>query len=157
MLFPGESYQVEPSTNCTQFSWTPSGGLSGKYISNPLATPEVSTKYVLSGVTEWGCKTQDSIRINLSNESVIVMPNAFAPGSANSIFKPIKRGQATLRHFRVYDRWGVIVFETTDIDAGWDGTYKGVPQPVGVYVYEVSAVSSTGKVFSKTGNVTLLR
>jgi len=156
-LFPGENYQISPSTNCSWFSWSPSGGLNGKYLSNPLASPEVTTKYVVTGITEWGCKTKDSILININQESVLTVPNAFAPGTMNGIFKPIKRGQATLRHFRVYDRWGVVVFQTSNIEEGWDGNYNGVPQPVGVYVYDISAVSSTGKVFQKTGNVTLLR
>lgn len=157
-LFPGESYQIEPSTNCTKFSWTPSGGLSGKFIANPLASPEVSTKYVLTGETEWGCISRDSIKINIADESVITIPNAFAPGSVNNLFKPHLRGQAVLKYFRIFDRWGVMVYESTQMgSAGWDGTYKGVPQPVGVYVYEVSAVSGTGKVYNKVGNVTLLR
>jgi gliding motility-associated-like protein len=76
----------------------------------------------------------------------------------NNLFKPHLRGQAILKYFRVFDRWGVMVYESTQMgSAGWDGTYKGVPQPVGVYVYEVSAVTGTGKQVGKTGNVTLLR
>ncbi len=158
LLYPGETYQIEPSTNCTWFSWNPSGGLSGKYLSNPVASPEISTKYVVTGVTEWGCKTKDSINVNINGESVITVPNAFAPGTGvNGVFKLIRRGQANLRYFRVYDRWGVVVFQTSNIEEGWDGTYKGTPQPVGVYIYDISAVSVTGKMFSKTGNVTLLR
>jgi gliding motility-associated-like protein len=158
MLYPGETYQIQPSTNCSKFSWTPSGGLSGKYISNPVASPQVSTKYVLTGVTEWGCKTKDSINVTINDESVLTLPNAFAPGTGtNGIFRIIKRGQANLLHFRVYDRWGVVVFQTSNIDEGWDGTYKGTPQPVGVYVYDVTAVTNTGKAFNKSGNVTLLR
>jgi gliding motility-associated-like protein len=157
-LYPGETFQIEPATNCTWFSWTPAGGLSSKYISNPVASPEISTKYVVTGMTEWGCKTQDSINVNINTEAILTLPNAFAPGrGVNNLFKVIKRGTATLRHFRVYDRWGVVVFQTSNIDEGWDGTFKGVPQPVGVYIYDVSAVSNTGKEFTKSGNVTLLR
>ena len=158
MLYPGEVYKISPSTNCTQFSWTPSGGLSGKYLSNPVAAPEVSTKYVVTGKTEWGCVTKDSINVVVNTEAVLTLPNAFAPGNGvNGRFKVIKRGLATLQHFRIYDRWGVVVYETKDIEEGWDGTYKGVPQPVGVYVYDVSAVTVNGEVYKKTGNVTLLR
>jgi gliding motility-associated-like protein len=157
-LYPGETFQIEPATNCTWFSWTPAGGLSSKYIANPVASPEISTKYVVTGMTEWGCKTQDSINVNINTEAILTLPNAFAPGrGVNNLFKVIKRGTATLRHFRVYDRWGVVVFQTSNIDEGWDGTFKGVPQPVGVYIYDVSAVSNTGKEFTKSGNVTLLR
>jgi len=50
-----------------------------------------------------------------------------------------------------------MVFETTDIDNGWDGTFSGVPQPFDVYIYEIQAVTSTGVVFTKKGNVTLIR
>jgi gliding motility-associated-like protein len=156
-LYPGETYQIDPSTNCSWLYWSPPGGLSSRTVSNPVASPVVSTKYVVDGITEWGCKTKDSINININPEAALTLPNAFAPGSFNGSFKIIRRGLATLRHFRIYDRWGVMVFEAKDIDEGWDGTYKGVPQPVGVYVYDVSAVSSTGRLFNKIGNVTLLR
>jgi gliding motility-associated-like protein len=156
-LYPGENYQINPMTNCSIFSWTPSGGLNSKYVSNPVAAPQVSTKYVVTGVTEWGCKTKDSINVYINTEPVLSVPNAFAPGGVNGKFRLIKRGFATLRHFRIYDRWGVVVFETSNIEEGWDGTYKGVPQPLGVYVYDISAISSTGNAFSKTGNLTLLR
>ncbi len=156
-IFPGESYQIDAQSNCTSFSWTPSGGLSGKYISNPVASPAISTKYVITGTTEWGCRTKDSIDVNVATDAILSVPNAFAPGSVNSIFKIQKRGIAKLNHFRIYDRWGVVVYDGTDIDAGWDGTYKGVPQPMGVYVYEITAITQNGKVFTKAGNVTLLR
>ncbi|MBS1585873.1 MAG: gliding motility-associated C-terminal domain-containing protein, partial [Bacteroidetes bacterium] len=53
--------------------------------------------------------------------------------------------------------WGVKMFETNNIDEGWDGTYKGKPQPMGVYVYMVEAISPTGRKFVKQGNVTLIR
>lgn len=156
-LYPGETYQLEPQSNCMTHSWSPSGGLTSKYIVNPVASPEISTKYVITGVTEWGCKTKDSINVYIAEDALIGMPNAFAPGSINSKFKVVKRGIARLDHFRIYDRWGVVVYSSNDIDEGWDGTYKGVPQPVGVYVYDIGVITKAGKVVSKTGNVTLLR
>jgi gliding motility-associated-like protein len=157
-LFPGESYQIDPQTNCTQFSWTPSGGLSGKFIANPLATPEVSTWYVVSGVTEHGCKTKDSIMIFVDEGAIVGVPNAFAPGhGVNNEFKIIKRGIATLNYFRIFNRWGNLIFETTDAEKGWNGEYNGIPQPIGVYVYEVEVVAKSGKTIRKQGNVTLLR
>jgi gliding motility-associated-like protein len=157
-IYPGESYQIDPQTNCTIFSWTPSGGLSGKYLSNPLAAPEVSTYYVVTGVTEHGCKTRDSILISVDENAIIGMPNAFSPGyGVNNEFKIINRGIATLNYFRIFNRWGNLIFETKDVNQGWNGEYKGVPQPVGVFVYEAEAVSKSGKIFRKQGNVTLLR
>lgn len=157
-IHPGESYQISPVTNGTAFSWTPAGGLSSKYISNPIATPQVNTRYILYTVTENGCRATDSIYIYVDDNELITMPNAFTPGSnSNNILYIIKRGLLSLNYFRIYNRWGNLVFESTDINAGWDGTYKGVPQPIGVFVYTIQAVSNKGKIINKAGNITLLR
>lgn len=88
------------------------------------------------------------------------MPNAFSPGSGTGIndeLHIIVKGMATLNYFRIWNRWGQLIFESTDINQGWDGRFKGVPQPLGTYVYLIDATSSTGKKFYKQGNITLLR
>jgi len=157
-LYPGGSYQINSQGNCTGFMWYPATGLDNPYLSNPTATPPISTKYVVTATTPWGCIAMDSINIYVSDQSTFAMPNAFAPGSGpNGIFKVIVQGEATLNNFAIFDRWGVKVFETNDIAQGWDGTYNGKPQPQDVYIYQITAVSSSGQTFSKTGNVTLLR
>lgn len=157
-LHPGETYHIDPQTNCTSFSWTPSSSLSGKYLADPVASPEISTKYVVYAATEHGCKVVDSIKINVDEATIIDLPNAFTPGgNVNGEFKIIKRGIATLNYFRIFNRWGNLVFSTNNIDEGWNGEYKGVPQSTDVFVYQVEAVTSTGKIIRKQGNVTLLR
>ncbi|HQW46524.1 MAG TPA: gliding motility-associated C-terminal domain-containing protein, partial [Chitinophagaceae bacterium] len=85
---------------------------------------------------------------------------AFSPGSGTSIndeLRIIVKGVATLNYFRVYNRWGELVFETNDINKGWNGQYKGKSQPMGVYVYVLDAFTSTGKKIFKQGNITLIR
>lgn len=158
-LYPGETYQMNPQTNCTGFLWYPPYGLSDTSISNPIASPAANTKYYILASTEWGCRTLDSISIYLDANTLLNIPNAFAPGSmgANTQFKLIKKGIANLKYFRIFNRWGEKMFETTDIDQGWDGTFKGQAQPMGVYIYEVEAVTTNGKIFTKQGNVTLIR
>jgi gliding motility-associated-like protein len=157
-IWPGESYQIDPGGNCLYFDWYPSSGLNNAKISNPLASPEVRTRYFVTATTENGCALRDSIDILVHLESALDMPNAFAPGSGtNNTFKVSKRGIAQLRYFRVYNRWGNLVFETNDINQGWDGRYKEKEQPTGVYVYSIEAITNTGNIFSKNGNVTLIR
>ncbi len=58
---------------------------------------------------------------------------------------------------RIYNRWGSKIFETTNWQAGWDGTYNGAAQPAGVYVYVVELRKVSGEAVVQTGNVTLLR
>jgi gliding motility-associated-like protein len=157
-LWPGQSYQLDPDGNALYFSWFPTVGLSNPGVSNPLATPLVNTRYFVTGTTESGCVATDSIYIMVHEESAINMPNAFTPGvMSNPEFKVSRTGIATLKSFRVYNRWGAKVFESSDIDKGWNGTFNGEPQPMGVYVYTVEAVTNKGKTVTKQGNVTLIR
>ncbi|MBS1772272.1 MAG: gliding motility-associated C-terminal domain-containing protein [Bacteroidetes bacterium] len=156
-IYPGESYHIEPGGNCTYFNWFPPIGLNKATISNPVAKPDVNTLYTVTARTEQGCTTTNKINIFVSIESILDVPNAFAPGSENGTFKVMRKGDATLKNFAIYNRWGQKVFETNDINKGWDGKYKDEAQPMGVYVYTVEAVTPTGRVFSKQGNLTLIR
>lgn len=157
-LYPGQTYQISPQTNCSYFSWFPPSGLNNAHVSNPVASPEVSTNYIVHAMTSWGCRIVDSISVEVNPESILTLPNAFVPGNGpNNKFKIIKLGVAKLNGFSIFDRWGNKVFETTNIDEGWDGTYNGKPQPEGVYMYQVDAVTSAGQNFVKHGNLTLLK
>ncbi|MBX9449100.1 MAG: gliding motility-associated C-terminal domain-containing protein [Taibaiella sp.] len=66
-------------------------------------------------------------------------------------------GSRAWTRFEVYDRWGVKVFETSDIEEGWDGRYDGKTQPMGVYVYIIEGSLPTGDKVHLQGNVTLIR
>lgn len=159
-VFPGETYQISPNSNCLYYSWFPSGGLSSTLISNPIASPVTDTRYFVQGTTENGCTAIDSIDIFVSPESFINLPNAFVAGNSEGgagEFKIRVKGIASLKSFTVFNRWGAKVFETTDINQGWDGAFNGKPQPMGVYIYMIEGVTSSGSPFVKQGNVTLIR
>lgn len=159
-IYPGESAQLYANGNCSFFSWFPPNGLSATDIKNPIAQPSVTTRYFVTAQTEFGCSAYDSVDVVISPESLLDLPNAFSPGSGTSIndeLKIIVRGIVKLNTFKIFNRWGEEVFSTTDISKGWNGQYKGKPQPMGAYVYVFDAVSSSGKRFYKQGNVTLIR
>jgi gliding motility-associated-like protein len=157
-LYPGETYKIEPGGNCLYFSWFPNVGLSKTNIANPIASPQVNTRYIVNASTEFGCTITDSLDVIVVPDSYIDMPNAFSPGAGpNRYLKPLHLGTATLKRFEVYNRWGKKMFETKDINEGWDGMVSGQPQPMGVYVYYLEATTPTGRTVIKQGNVTLLR
>lgn len=163
VLHPGEpAYHIPTQTNCVYFSWFPPTGLDDTSRADPTANPNTNTIYVVHASTEDGCTVADSISIRRDPGTPINVPNAFTPGGYNSTLKVIINrfngtGVATLNYFRIYDRWGNKIFETTNIDEGWDGTFNGKPAPFGVYVYDAQAITSDGKLFDKHGNVTLIR
>jgi len=160
-IYPGEQVQLWAEGNCSlNFNWFPPNGLTDTKIKNPWSSPSVTTKYTVNAETEFGCKSSDSVIVNVSPESLIEIPNAFSPGSGTSIndeLHIIVRGIAKLNSFKIFNRWGQEVFSTTDIQKGWNGQWNGKSQPLGVYVYVFDAVTSTGKRFVKQGNVTLVR
>jgi gliding motility-associated-like protein len=155
-IYSGEQYHLEPNTNASYFSWFPPSGISDVNISDPLLYPQVRTRYFATARTAEGCLIVDSIDV-IVKETVIDMPNAFAPNGANNMFKPSKRGIVTLKDFSIYNRWGNKVYTSSNIDNGWDGNYNGKPQPVGVYVYSINAITDSGHEFTQKGNVTLIR
>ncbi len=157
-IYPGETYQMDPGGNCLYFTWFPDLGLTANNIANPVSSPPVNTRYFVNGRTEAGCATSDTIDVLVSLDSYLDMPNAFSPGSnPNALLKPAKNGFVKLNYFRIYNRWGNMVYQSTDPEAGWDGRYNGEVQPMGVYVYTIEAVTPSGRVINKQGNVTLIR
>jgi gliding motility-associated-like protein len=94
--------------------------------------------------------------------SCVHYPTAFSPDGSgqNDLFHPLITCPVTSYTFRVYNRWGQLIFETNDANAGWDGKYKGEASGIGVYVWYVDYHGiRSGQNFSQkvSGNVTLVR
>jgi len=110
--------------------------------------------------------TSISNKICLNLPARIFIPNAFTPNAdnKNDVFKPVglsiieNTNVSELQYdFRIYNRWGQRIFETHDINQGWDGTYRGEKLPLDVYVYTIDAHGYTAERFYIRGQVTLLR
>ncbi len=101
-------------------------------------------------------------RDSITKEIIVVLPpivpNAFTPNGDghNDIFYP-RGGPFSKMHMRIYNNWGELIFETHELKGGWDGTYKDVPQLLGVYVWVVDAETENRDAFHDSGDVTLLR
>lgn len=157
-LYPGEGQRLNPEGNCLYYSWFPPLGLTDDNASNPYAKPEVNTRYIVQGRTEAGCIVTDSVDVLVIEDSYIELPNAFTPGTgSNNEIRVLRRGDIELQQFAIYNRWGEKVFETKDINQGWDGRYKGNIQPMGVYIYMIEATTPSGRKINKQGNITLIR
>jgi gliding motility-associated-like protein len=93
------------------------------------------------------------------------IPNAFTPNTDqyNPLFKPVAVSVYENENpdidygFKVFNRWGELIFETTNLSDGWDGTFKGKPQQEGVYRYEIVAYGLDGTRFIQTGNFHLIK
>jgi gliding motility-associated-like protein len=141
------------------YSWSPTGTLNDSYSANPVATPKEPTKYVAIGTNEYGCMSTDTAIVNINFRDATHLPNAFSPNGdgLNDIFKVGNINFRTLLEFRIFDRWGKQIFETTNRDEGWDGTDDGKPLNNDVYYYIIRLGYADDMVETFKGDVTLIR
>jgi PKD repeat protein len=141
------------------YEWTPATYLNRNNIPNPVANLSTAFTYQLKAYTPEGCFDLDTINIKVFRTSPeIFVPNAFKPdGFQNNVLRPIPVGISQLDYFRVFNRWGQMVFQTNQHGFGWDGKLSGKPQDPGVYVWVVSGKDYTGKQVIKKGTAMLIR
>jgi gliding motility-associated-like protein len=157
----GSSTVLHASPSGYTYSWTPSSSLDNPNSQNPTATPTETTTYIVS-ISNNGCMRTDTVVITivdaLCEEPYIFVPNAFTPNGDGENDKLYVRGLyiETLL-FRVYNRWGEKVWETTDQTSGWDGTFQGRDCDPAVFDYYYQVTCPGGAEYFKKGNITLIR
>ncbi|MFN9711135.1 MAG: LamG-like jellyroll fold domain-containing protein [Bacteroidota bacterium] len=89
----------------------------------------------------------------------IYLPDAFTPNGdgINDILVPRLSGMASLISFKVYNRWGQLMYETDKKDSGWDGTFRGVKQPMEAYQWMAEGIGNDGTRIKKVGSTLLIR
>jgi len=141
------------------YSWTPALYLDSASIYNPIAQPLYTTFYTLTTQSDKGCIASDSLKVTVTNIFDVIMPNAFSPNGDglhdNIGIKAL--GIESLTDFSIFNRWGQKVFQTSNLTDRWDGTFKGIPQELGVYIYYVRANKYIGGIFEHQGHITLIR
>ena len=133
-------------------------------------TPNVNTPesigYQVTVTDENGCTGTDNINIFIDRKIDILVPTGFSPNGDNLNDFLLVHGEskkiAQVNLFRVFDRWGELVFEQRGFDVnavnvGWDGKFKNKEMPTGIYVWYIEALSASGKIRSFKGETTLIR
>lgn len=141
--------------------WTPNQYIDDIYADNPTVRPPHDFTYYLTVVdsgTQYQCFAVDTVQIIVGCENVN-LPNAFTPERAGprAKFGILNTQIVKLDRFNIFDRWGKLVFSTTDPTNQWDGNIGSEKAAVGVYVWEVDGFCSSGRRLQATGNVMLIR
>lgn len=163
IISPGNSTNLYVTPNGYNYTWSPSNSLNNSTNQNPVASPLINTTYNVV-ISNGFCEKNDSITI-LVNELTcgppeIFIPNAFSPNQDNTNDILIVRGNYISNEnfiFRVFDRLGNLVFETTNPNQGWNGYLNDSPCDPGVFVYYLNLDCLDGQSYFKKGNVTLLK
>ncbi len=147
------------------YLWTPGADLSCDDCMNPVASPKQTTTFKVTASNRFGCKAEDDVTIFIScDNSQIFVPNTFTPNGDgnNDHFYASGTGIMLINNFRVYSRWGELLYNAQNIQAGdalrgWDGTYKGEYLKPDVYVYIIDATCYNGTPMQMKGDISLIR
>jgi len=141
------------------YSWQPRVGLSNYNTANPLFNFDQETDYTVNITTASGCVTVDSVLVRLFSNADIQVPKAFTPNGDghNDRLDVFLIGIKDLLFFRVFNRWGQLMFETKDPRQLWDGTFQGKNQPLETYVWIAQGRAFNGQIITKRGQTILIR
>jgi gliding motility-associated-like protein len=156
---------TQNSADVTAYQWTPGNTLSCFNCKNPVATPNQTTTYRVEVTNNGGCKNTDEITVFvLCGKDNLFIPNTFSPNGdgVNDKLYPRGNGIYTIKSFKIFNRWGELVFEAADFAANdeskaWNGTYKGKTLNPDVYVYMIEVICNNKNVMGFKGNVSLIK
>ncbi|HEY4798139.1 MAG TPA: gliding motility-associated C-terminal domain-containing protein, partial [Bacteroidia bacterium] len=149
----------DSSLNAISWNWN-FGDTYTSALQNPSHTYSASGTFSVTLTTSnsIGCpNTKDTVVI-VPPFSQLYIPTSFTPnGDGNNDIYYVFGKCLTDMTFRIYDRWGEKIFETTDVNTGWDGMYKGEKENAGVFIYSFEGTLTTGEKVNQKGNITLIR
>lgn len=146
-----------------RYLWIPPTGLNDANIKNPIGIygREIdSIRYTVRVFNEVGCYDSAFVAVKVfKTNPYVFVPTAFTPNGdgMNDVIRPIAVGVREINYFRIFNRWGQMIFNTTVNQKGWDGKIKGTPQGSNVFVWMVSATDYLGNPIFLKGTVTLIR
>ncbi|MFK7936019.1 MAG: gliding motility-associated C-terminal domain-containing protein [Saprospiraceae bacterium] len=163
--------RVESSANNLTYEWFRDNNTianeTGSVYTENLQT-EGSFNYEVIAISDNGCTKGDNVtfsvrppRLPMDDEQGLI-PNVFTPNGdeLNDFFAPYLEKGLSIEDLKIYNRWGQCVYDNTNGDEGWDGTFDNADAPADVYIYTITIKlpdDEEQQFFSKRGEVTLLR
>lgn len=165
IAYPGDQIQLRavsavPAAN--QFTWSPPFNLDNPFIYNPTVTAGNagdSIVYKVTAASPAGCLGEGYVLFRVYKGPDLYTPTAFTPNGdgLNDRFYPFPVGIKSINYFRVFNRWGQLVFSSNTLYQGWDGKFNGQAQAAGVYVWMTQGLDKNNKLITKQGTITLIR
>jgi gliding motility-associated-like protein len=143
----------------TNYLWSPAYGLNNPFIADPVAVLDKDITYTLHAGTADHCMDDAVIKIKVFRGPEIYVPNSFTPNGdgLNDVLKPIPVGLKEFHYFNVFNRFGQLLFSTTNPLTGWDGKIQGKLENSGTFVWIGEGVDFKGNIIMQKGYSTLIR
>lgn len=148
-------------SGASSYQWTPATGLNNPTLESPVFLFDRPQEYLIRVRADNGCVNVDTLLVRMFASFNIYVPNAFSPNGdgINDRMYPILIGNLQLKNFRVFSRWGTLLFETNNPspNMGWDGRWNNSSQPMDTYTWTAEAITQGGELIKKSGNFVLIR
>lgn len=149
---------VATSISLGDFTWTPYGEVECFDCSITNVAPNQTQTYIVELIDSNGCKGSDSVMVMVNFTVSVGVPTAFSPNNdGNNDVLYVKGNGLEAIQFSIYNRYGELIFETTDQNIGWDGTFLNQKENPGVYTWVLHCTTVDGKHSILKGNTTLFR
>ena len=147
------------------YDWTPPVGLNTTSVPNPVFNYNKQTEYRIKMISSAGCVTVDTMTVRIVNSTDpsltcdFYVPNAFTPNGdgKNDLMFPYTINIKQIVFFRIFNRWGELVYETSSFGGGWNGMYKGKEAIADAYTWTAEAICEDGSKVKRAGNLILIR
>ena len=139
--------------------WSPAGNLDNPESYTPVFTGANEQLYTIEIKTASGCITFDTQLVKTVKSIEVYVPNAFTPNNdgLNDYLRPLSFGIKKVDYFKVYNRWGQLLFEMHAALPGWDGTFKGERLEMQTVIWIFKGTGVDGKIYTKSGTSVLVR
>ncbi|WAC12797.1 T9SS type B sorting domain-containing protein [Dyadobacter pollutisoli] len=148
-----------PDMRDAMFIWSPAIGLNNPASPSPIATLQSDQSYTVEITSGMGCKGTGNVNLSVKRHESINVPSAFTPDGdgKNDILVPLINEIVSISYFKIFNRWGQVVFFTDQLNSGWDGWFQNKNPITGIYVWEIEGKSQKGTTIRKKGSVALIK
>ena len=143
-----------------QYSWMPQEVFNDALVKNPVAIlTDANNQLIVTAKTIDNCIGIDTIKVKTYKGPQIYVANTFTPNAdgTNDVLKAFPIGIKTFSYFNIYNRFGQLVFSTSNENIGWDGKFRGVVQNMGTFVWIAAAVDYKGNLIQRKGTTTIIQ
>ena len=141
------------------FTWSPTYGLNNPFIKNPVAILDREITYTLQATAANHCAGTAEINIKVFRGAEIFVPNSFTPNGdgLNDLLKPIPIGLKEFHYLKIFNRFGQLLFTTTDPAKGWDGKINGAEIGYGTFIWIGEGLDYKGNLIMRKGATNIIR
>jgi len=159
-IFRGTNAKLFTVGNGLNYEWSPKELIEKPFANAISVSPTKNQQFGVTMTDSFGCQNSASVWVYVDDHTELLLPTGFSPNGdgLNDYFRIVRYYNIkTLEQFEIYNRWGQLVFSTTDLEGSWDGKFNNEWIQDGIYTWKIKAITYDHKTINQSGNVTVIK